>query len=94
MNKVVKYLLITLGINLGAATLLALPILSSKGEDGLVWLLLDAVVMGIALLVQLIVGIVWAAGSTKRQLGQAMLIAVGIVFVVGLSVCTGGAFFH
>ena len=94
MNKVVKMMLIILGINLAAAGLLSLPLFFSKGEDGLGWLLVGFVLMGVALLVQLIAGIAMAAGSRRPETGKGMLLAVGIIFLIGLSVCSGTMLFH
>ena len=90
MSKFVKTLLIVLGANIGAAVLLCLPILSAKGEDGLAWLVLAFIVVGLALLVQLVIGIVFAAGTSRRETGKGMLVGVGILLLIGLSVCGGG----
>jgi hypothetical protein len=90
MSKFVKVLLIALAANIGTAALLCLPLLFAKGEDGLGWMLLAFFGMCLALLVQLIVGIVFAAGATRRETGKGLLVAVGILLLIGLSVCGGG----
>jgi len=89
MSKFAKALLITLAANIGAAAILCVPILMSK-KDVLGWLLLAFVIMGIALVIQLIMGIVYVAGNDRKETGKAMLVAVGILLLIGFSICGGG----
>jgi len=90
MSKFVKTLLITIAANIGAGFLLCIPLFSAKGEDGLGWLLGAFAIMGFALLVQLIIGIAFVAGNSHKETGKGMLLAVGIILLVGLSICGGG----
>ncbi|MBS1564187.1 MAG: hypothetical protein JST39_07345 [Bacteroidetes bacterium] len=92
MSKFVKALLIVLLGNIALALVFVLPMFMAKGEDGLAWLVLGLVVMGLALLVQLILGIVFVAGQTKKEIGKALLVGTGLLLIIGLSVCGGAAF--
>ena len=89
MSKFVKALLITLAANIGAAAILCAPILVSK-EDPTGWILLAFVIVGLALVIQFIMGIVFVAGNDRKETGKGMLLAVGIILLIGLSICGGG----
>ena len=92
MNKVVKTMLITVAINLLAGALFLIPAFTSGSRDGLSWALGALVVVGGGLLVELVVGIILAAGNDKRQTGQGLLLAVGVTLLIGFVVCSGMAF--
>ncbi len=85
-------MLITVAINLVAGTLLLIPAFTSDSRDGLGWALGALMLIGGGLLVQLIVGIILAAGKERQQTGQGMLLAVGVILVIGLAVCSSFAF--
>jgi len=90
MSKFVKTLLITIAANTGVAALLCIPIFNAKGEDGIGWLVGGLVILGLALLVQLVIGIAFVAGTQNKETGKGMLLAVGIILLIGLSICGGG----
>jgi hypothetical protein len=86
MNKVVKTMLITIGINLLAGLLICLPAIRSNGNDGDI--IGASLIITAGLLIQLVMGLVIAASQKQRKTGQGMLLAVGILFVIGFAVCS------
>ena len=89
MNKVLKYMLIAIGLNIVSGLLLAAPFLFLKNQDWVVgWLVLSLLLGCLSLFVQFIVGIVFANRESKKDIGKGMLLSVGIILLVGLSVCT------
>jgi len=86
MNKVVKIMLITIGINLLAGLLICLPAILSKGNDGDI--VSASLIIAAGLLIQLLTGLTMAASPKQRKTGQGMLLAVGILFVIGFAVCS------
>ena len=87
MNNVVKYALISIGLNIAFAVVLFIPVMFLRSDDGYGYLFFLLAIGPLSLIGQLIVGIVYAAGNTKQDLGKGMLLAVGFFLVVGLSVC-------
>jgi hypothetical protein len=88
MNQRTRYTWISLGLNLALGILISLPLLVLMKEgDALGYLVGVIFFMPISLLVQLIVGIIFIRSSKRKIMGQAMLLAVGIILLVGLSVC-------
>jgi hypothetical protein len=88
-KKVVKTMLITVAINLAVGTLLVIPAITTGGSrDSLGWALTALFVIGGGLLIQLITGIALSAGKEKKQTGQGILLAVGVILVIGLAVCS------
>ena len=88
MNKVLRYFLLTVGYNLGAALLLFAPLLVLNDDQSFTWLFIILFITPISLLVQFIVGIAYAVGKKNPDLGQGMLLAIGFFLLVGLSICT------
>jgi uncharacterized membrane protein len=86
MNKVIIYALKSLGINFAAGVILFLPLMVMNSTAAINWLLVLAVIGVLSLVIQLIIGIVYAAGE-KHELGKGMMLAVGIIFLIGFSVC-------
>lgn len=90
-NRVFKLALKSVGYNLLGALLLASPLLflmDNKNDGAIVWLLVLLVVGPLSLLTQLIIGIVWASGTRKKDLGKGMLLAVGLFLLIGLLTCS------
>ena len=87
MNKVIIYALKSLGINFAVAVVLFLPLTFIRSDPAITWLLALAVIGVLSLAIQLVIGIVYAAGEEKHELGKGMILAVGIIFLIGLSVC-------
>ena len=89
MSKFTKYILIALGLNLLLYIILCLPVYFTKnaGQDALGAFILAFFVGALALIVQLIVAIVFLFGKRKES-GKAMLLSIGIILLVGLSVCS------
>lgn len=89
MNRVTKYTLIAIGLNVLAGLLLAAPFLFVKNEDWVMgWLVVMLLLHVLSLAIQFIVGIVLANREGKKDMGKGMLLAVGIILLIGFSVCT------
>lgn len=83
-----KYLVKIFLYNILLAVLMFLPLIFIGDTDSsLGWLFIILVVAGLSLLIQFIVGLVYAAGTTKKEFGKAMLLCVGIFLLIGLGVC-------
>lgn len=88
MSPLKRYVWMVLGYNLLAGVVLLLPFLFLRTGDGAVyWGFFLLLIAALSLSVQLVVGIVFAIGTRKRPMGQALLLSVGIILLVGLSVC-------
>ncbi|HNP21041.1 MAG TPA: hypothetical protein PKM63_01600 [Panacibacter sp.] len=74
MNKVVKTALLTIGANIASLLLIFIPVL--------IMLVL------LSLIGQLIVGIVYCTKPDKKQVGQGILLGLGVFLLVGFSVCS------
>lgn len=85
MSKVTKYALMIAGANLVVIFVLVAATFSTTNLDLALTLMfaVPAVVLGL----ELIVGIVFALGNSRKDLGGGLLIGVGITLLVGLSVC-------
>lgn len=86
MNKVGKYALIVFTINVVAYVFLIM-ITVALGDNLEAALTLLFLVPIILLLAELILGIIFAVGQSKKALGQGMLIGLGVSLLIGLSVC-------
>lgn len=86
MNNTFKYALIVFGVNLILFVLL-LMITNAVGDNLDVALTLLFLVPILLLLVELVLGIIFAAGKTKKDFGKGLLIGAGITVLIGLSVC-------
>jgi hypothetical protein len=93
MNQLVKYTLIVIAANLLFAALLLIPFFLSRGEEQAAYFFLWFFVHGIAMVVQFVTALVFIINKTRTKLGQAVLIALGILLLVGLGVCGGLVFF-
>lgn len=89
MNKLVKKTLIAIGLNLLLLFLFALPLINNRDGDALGPFLVMLMFFGLSLFVQLIVAIVFISGEKRKETGKAMLLALGILLLIGLSVCGG-----
>lgn len=56
--------------------------------DGLTWLAVSFIIYIVSLFVQLLVGFGLLLNSEYREWGKAMLLVVGIIFLIGFSVCS------
>ena len=86
MNKVTKYALIVTVTNLVVFALLVVFTINFGDEldVALVLLLFFPLLM---LVLELIVGIVYAVGESKKDIGAGLLIGCGLTLLIGLSVC-------
>jgi hypothetical protein len=86
MNKVGRYALIVFSANV-LLYILFIAITLMFGDNLDVALTVLFLVPIIVLLGELICGIVFSVGQSKRELGQGLLIGVGATLLIGLSVC-------
>ena len=90
MNKVFKYVLISIGLNiLFVGLCLLIFTVLTNGSDSIGGAIGAFFMIVISLLVQLVVSVFFITNPNKKQLGQGMLIAVGIILLIGFSVCGG-----
>jgi hypothetical protein len=88
MGPLTRLTLICFGLNLLAGAVLATPLFFLRtGDAGIYWGMALLVIAALSLLTQLVIGIVLVVQQRRRILGQAMLLAVGILLLIGLSVC-------
>lgn len=87
MSNVVKYTLIAIGLNILLALVLFIPVAVMDGDAMTAYLVFLLFFTPLSLLVQLIVGIVFAAGEKKKEIGKGILLSVGFFLLVGLSIC-------
>jgi len=90
MSKTTKYCLQILGANLLLLILLCIPFafITNGQYAGLGWLVTAFIIFCAGLFVQLLVGLGYAMGTTNREFGKAMLLSVGIIFLIGFSICS------
>ena len=82
MNRFYKYLLIVTSVDI-LVIIILLSIVGNSLEAALLWLLLS----GILMLIQLIVGISLTYNTKREELGKALLASIGLVLLIGLSIC-------
>jgi hypothetical protein len=88
MSQFVKYTLIAIGLNLLSFGLFILPaFLTSSGHDRGTSLVLAFFGAIVSLIVQLLVALIFLLDEKKKQIGQAMLLSVGLFLLVGFSFC-------
>jgi hypothetical protein len=87
-KKVKKVLLKSLGINILAGVISLLPFLFLEGDAIFSWGFLVLIIAAVSLLLQLITAIVYINNAEKKEIGQGMLISVGIILLIGLTVCS------
>jgi len=74
MNQVLKYAAASFGLNVASMILVFVPALIG--------------LIALSLLGQLVIGIVFCTQPAKKQVGQGMLIGLGVFILVGFSVCS------
>jgi len=88
MNEVVKTMLIAIVLNVVAGALIFLASVTAKPHDNLNATIGAFIIIGAGLLIQLIVGLIMAGDAKWKKTGQGMLLAVGIILVIGFAVCS------
>jgi hypothetical protein len=91
MKKFTKDTLISIGLNFLSVILLLSPVYLNLANDSLSWAIGAFFILVLSLCIQLIVGLVFLVNENKKLIGQAMLLALGIIILIGFSIC-GGAF--
>lgn len=91
MNSFWKKFLKIFGLNFLAGFVLFLPVffISNENEAALGWMLIAFILAAILLFVQFVVAFTFILGEKKKELGQAMLLTVGVIVLIGFSVCSG-----
>lgn len=74
MNKVVKTALAVIGINIASLILVFIPAL--------------ILLIGLSIIAQLVIGIMYCTKPEKKQIGQGILLGLGVFLLVGFSVCS------
>jgi hypothetical protein len=87
-KKVKKVLLKSLGLNILAGGIGMLILLVLPGDAKLTWGFLLLIIAAVSLVIQLITAIVYTNKAEKKEVGQGMLISVGIILLIGLAVCS------
>jgi ACR3 family arsenite efflux pump ArsB len=87
MNKVAKTAWITIAINVAISILLLMPTFISKRFTSSDDVISDVRGIGVLLFLQFLVGIALAAGKKYGQTGKGILLAVGVVLLIGFAVC-------
>lgn len=92
MSQRTRYILIIVGLNLfiGFLLFLLMTVAGSDSLEKMAFILLF--IIPAMLLLQLIAGIVLALGKRRKALGQALLLSIGAILLIGLSVCGAIAF--
>lgn len=90
MNSFWKKFLKSIGINILGAGVLCLPfVFISDQNQALGWLLIAFIIIAIALFIELITGLIFIVDTRQKELGQAILLTVGVILLIGFSVCSG-----
>jgi uncharacterized RDD family membrane protein YckC len=92
MNQFTRNLLVYLFINFGLLIIVCAPIFFYSGNGGLVWLIYGGIVYIIGFIIQIILAVIYLANPVKNQKGQAWVAALGIILLVGFSICSPGIF--
>jgi hypothetical protein len=87
-KKVKKVLLKSLGLNILSGGIGMLILLVLPGDAKLTWGFLLLIIAAVSLLIQFITAIVYINNAEKKEIGQGMLISVGIILLIGLAVCS------
>lgn len=92
-KSIFKNTLKCIGYNLLAGLVVASPLLflqSGHGDGLLIWAFIMFVIGALSLLVQLIIGIAWASGNKKKNLGKGMLFSVLFFLLLVLLLALAG----
>jgi hypothetical protein len=93
MGKLLLYTILFLAANVGLFFLFSLVIpqlMTDKDEGyGLDRAIAILVAMFIAFMIELVVAVFLINTKTRKDIGKAILLSIGIIFLFGLSVCNG-----
>lgn len=78
----------SIGWNFLAGVLAMAPFLFLRGDGIIGWGLILLIGAPLSLLIQLVIALVYTSRPDKQEIGQGMLISVGLFILVGLAVCT------
>jgi hypothetical protein len=90
MGRFILYTIIALILNVVSFLVFSLPIFFNSEALGpaIGSLIFGFVLTIISLIIQTIIGLIFLAKEGKKEIGKAMLLSVGIIFLIGLSVCS------
>ena len=87
MSRVWRYAWIIFGLNI-AAFFLCVVVTQLFADNLTVGLTFLFLVPGLLIILQLILGVILTVGSKRDAVGKGMLIAVGLIMLIGLSFCS------
>jgi uncharacterized membrane protein len=88
MNKEVrKAFFKSIGLNILAGLILLAPLLFIKNDNSIGWLLILIFLAVLSLFIQLIISVLYINTSDKKEVGQGMLLSVGVFLLIGVAVC-------
>ena len=90
MGKFVLYTIIMLVLNVVFFFILVLigRLVINDNSYGLETLVIVLVLFAACLIIQLVAGSILIAKGEKKELGKAMLLSVGIIFLTGFTICS------
>jgi len=89
MNKFSKYTILAILLNVVFIILLVSPVYLGLTKDALSALIFAFAIAVISICIQFIVGLTFLQNEKRKPLGQAMLMAIGIMVLIGFSLCSG-----
>ena len=93
MGKLLSYTVLFLAANVGLFFLfsLVIPLLMTDKDEGygLDRAIAILVAVFIAFMIELVVAVFLINTKTRKDIGKAILLSIGIIFLFGLSVCNG-----
>ena len=91
MGRFILYTIIALVLNVLSFFVFLIPMYFSDGELGpaIGGLLFAFALLIISLIIQTAIGLMFLTKEGKKEIGKAMLLSVGIIFLFGLSICSG-----
>jgi hypothetical protein len=87
MSRVWRNAWIIFGLNI-AVFFLCMVGTQLFADNLTVGLTLLFLVPGLLIILQLILGVIFAVGNKREAIGKGMLIAVGLILLIGLSFCS------
>lgn len=93
MGKILLYTVLFLVANIGLVLLFSfiIPLLMTDKDEGygLDRAIAILVATFIAFMIELVVAVFLINTETRKDIGKAMLLSIGIIFLFGLSLCSG-----
>lgn len=87
MKKFILYTILFLFLDILLIVIFALLLLNDYSFQSFAGSVFDSFGIIFLLIIQFIIGLTFLDKESKKELGKAMLLSSGIIFLVGLSVC-------